>query len=308
MRANKILQGDVRNVLRKLPGESVNMVMTSPPYWALRDYGVKGQLGLEPSYEEYINNLCDIFEEVKRLLKEDGTCWVNIGDTYSGSGTPSSSERKNLEVRKIKAGAFPKTKPNWSKLGFPKKCLVMIPLRFAIEMVNRGWILRNIIIWHKPNAMPSSVKDRFTVDFEYLFFFSKNGKYHFEQQREPHKAESIERTKYKWNGHREKGSSYSGLNVKKMCHPDGRNKRCVWDIRTKPSKEAHFAMYPEELCEIPIKAGCPKDGIVLDPFFGSGTTGIVALKQGKNFLGVELNPEYIKIAKRRIKNAIKSSD
>jgi len=342
MKVNQILHGDSLTELKKLPDKSINMCMTSPPYWALRDYGMDGQLGLEPTFDEYINKLCDIFDEVKRVLRDDGTCWVNIGDTYNSHS----------------------------------KSLVMIPFRFAIEMVNRGWILRNTIIWHKRNCMPSSAKDRFTVDFEYLFLFSKNKKYYFETQYEPLSEVSIKRSRYGLNQTNNNQKAVNVQNLDKMgnrfCNPKGRNKRAVWTINPKPFKEAHFAVYPEELCETPIKAGCPKfvcnkcgkirkkiyehikgkygnhnkfnkqreidgsdkfvrhglqgstlggvvgydifkgytycgcnagftSGIILDPFFGAGTTGLVALKQRKNFIGIELNPKYIKIAKKRLK-------
>lgn len=295
IKTNHIFKGDAKSILKSLPGESVDMVMTSPPYWALRDYHVKGQLGLESNFEEYILKLCDVFDEVKRVLKEHGTCWVNLGDTYSGNSTGKTdikySEYMKYQQRKLQKRSN----------GYPEKSLCMIPLRFAVEMVKRSWILRNVIIWHKPNAMPSSVRDRFTVDFEYLFFFVKSKNYYFNQAREPHKKESIERTKHKWEGHRESGSSYAGMDIRKMCHPDGRNKRCVWSICTKPLKEEHFASYPQELCRIPIEAGCPKNGTVLDPFFGAGTTGLVAIKQNKKFVGIEINPSYISLAKKRIR-------
>ena len=200
----------------------------------------------------------------------------------------------------------------------PQKSLVQIPHRFAIEMVSRGWILRNTIIWHKPNCMPSSVKDRFTIDFEYLFFFVKNKKYFFETQYEPHKTQEnrpsrvVRNRNYnydsKFNNNPEAYNSprartkRNGYDAEEHFYsPQGRNMRTVWKISTKPFKEAHFAVYPEELCEIPIKAGCPIGGIVLDTFFGSGTTGLVALKQNKQFVGIELNPKYIKIAEERLK-------
>ena len=352
-----ILQGDALTKLKELKEKSVNMVMTSPPYWALRDYGSdvetiwdgdenckhefevkerrlhggtmkedfgcsrgtremtdwktkdgfcqkcgawKGQLGLEPTFDLYIKHLCDIFDEVKRVLRDDGTCWVNLGDTYySKSGGKFQNDNISNKQRNDASGI---SKANKLKEGkeLEQKNLTLIPFRFAIEMQNRGWILRNVIIWHKPNCMPSSVKDRFTVDFEYIFFFSKKKKYYFEQQLEPVKLQSIHRTKYKWEGHREKMSAYEGMDIKNMCKGEGRNKRAVWEIKPKGFKEAHFAVYPEKLCETPIKAGCPKDGIVLDPFFGAGTTGLVALKQGKKFIGIELNPEYIEIAKKRL--------
>jgi DNA modification methylase len=264
----------------------------------------KGQLGLEPTFDLYIKNLCDIFDEVKRVLRNDGTCWVNLGDTYGGSGNSSghTKETKNLGYTTSQMGA---SKGNQKATKGMEKSLCNIPARFSIEMQNRGWILRNVIIWHKNNCMPSSVQDRFTIDFEYLFFFVKSKRYWFETQREPHKwADKDKRSKLRRVEHKS-GKSYlenSQQGFKGVgYHPNGRNKRAVWNINTKPFKEAHFAVYPEQLCETPIKAGCPVKGIVLDPFFGAGTTGLVALKQNKKFIGIELNPEYIKIAQNRLK-------
>ncbi|MBU0760506.1 MAG: site-specific DNA-methyltransferase [Nanoarchaeota archaeon] len=300
MKINCILQGNAKDTLKTIPNESIDMCITSPPYWALRDYGAKGQLGLEPNFSAYIENLCDVFDEVKRTLKKEGTCWVNLGDTYAGSQSTNSSVKCANQFNAHVKECYRKKAINSKVEGVQNKCLTLIPFRFALEMVNRGWILRNVIIWHKPNCMPSSVKDRFTVDFEYLFFFSKSKKYFFKQQREPHKDESIIRTSYGWNGHREPMSSYCGMNIEKMCHPDGRNKRCVWTVPTKGLRDAHFAVFPNKLIETPISAGCSEKGIVLDPFLGSGTTALVALKQNKRFLGIELNKSYIKIAKRRI--------
>ncbi len=296
---NKILQGDCLEVLKTLPGESINCVVTSPPYWALRDYGAEGQLGLEPTFQEYINKLCDIFDEVKRVLRKDGTCWVNMGDTYSGGnranggGDVGSFEPKNKSKNKADFS------PNRMGCGVQDKCLLQIPSRFAIEMTNRGWILRNEIIWYKPNCMPSSAKDRFTVDFEKAFFFVKNKKYWFETQYEPHKSKphKYSNAKYKSIGKTSRAESDGS----EFYHPQGRNKRTVWKVTTKPYKEAHFATYPEDLIEPMIKAGCPEQGIVLDPFIGSGTTAVVAKKQNKNYIGIELNSEYIKLAEDRIK-------
>ena len=344
MEVNKIYQGDALEVLKTFPDESINMVLTSPPYWALRDYGTaiweggndkcnhqvgrkargnlsdfqqgnKGsfgdeaikigkkcpkcgavrkdlQLGLEPTFQEYMSKLCDIFDEVKRVLRKDGTCWVNIGDTYGGSGgaTGHTENTKNLGYTTSNMGA---SKGNQKATRGLEKSLIQIPSRFAIEMSNRGWILRNEIIWHKGNVMPTSVKDRFTVDFEKIFFFVKDRKYWFEQQ-----TESATYTDSRYN----KGN----IRYKSRQTPVGvtvsdiRNKRTVWKINPKSFAEAHFAVYPEKLCEIPIKAGCPKGGIVLDPFFGSGTTAVVARYLDRKWVGIELNPEYIKIANRRL--------
>jgi len=297
---NKIYCGDSLELLKQLPNESIDCIITSPPYWALRDYKTKGQIGLEEDFNDYIRKLCDIFDEAKRVLKNEGTCWVNMGDTYYTKSGSSFLNDKIVSSKKIKITGINKANSIRGKGLIKSKNLTLIPLRFAIEMQKRGWIIRNVIIWHKPNCMPSSVKDRFTVDFEYLFFFVKNKKYYFNQQREPHKKESIKRAEYGWEGHREPGSSFSGMNIKKMCHPNGRNKRCVWKISTKSFKGAHFAVYPPELIEIPIKAGCPRGGIVLDPFIGSGTTAVVCKKLSRNYLGFDINKKYCKIAEKRI--------
>ena len=301
---NKIIQGEALEELKKLKSESIDCVMTSPPYWALRDYGVEGQLGLEPTFDQFINNLCNIFDEVQRVLKKSGTCWVNLGDTYNAG-------RSGGHAGGLKGLDKPENSPNQSGVNVKElkaKSLVMIPFRFAIEMVNRGWILRNVIVWHKKNCMPSSVKDRFTVDFEYLFFFSKSKKYWFDRQFEPYKEGTEERYKYnfdksgrQWSDDKE--SLFNEIGGIGELNPQGRNKRCVWTINPQPFPEAHFAVYPEKLCETPIKSGCPKDGIVLDPFMGAGTTAVMAKKLGRDFLGIELNPEYIKIAEKRLKKA-----
>ena len=291
---NKIIQGDALNVLKTISDESIDCVMTSPPYWALRDYGIEGQLGLESTFQEYITKLCDIFDEIKRVLKKTGTCWVNIGDTYGGSGNNGNyKDPKDINGRTGQSKAINKNAI--------AKSLCQIPSRFAIQMCNRGWILRNEIIWHKSNAMPSSVKDRFTVDFEKLFFFTKSKKYYFETQYEPviNHSDAWYRHKLRQNKNYKLKKPYQH-NFPIPKYPNKKNKRTVWNINTKPFKEAHFAVFPEKLCETPINAGCPKDGIVLDPFSGAGTTSVVAKKQGKSFIGIELNKEYIEIAQKRI--------
>jgi DNA modification methylase len=298
---NKIICGDSLEILKTLKDESVDCVITSPPYWALRDYGVDGQLGLESTFQEYITKLCDIFDEVKRVLKKEGTCWVNLGDTYGGSGAGTT---RNADISKYVENSkqvyvLPNGMARASKM--PSKSLLQIPSRFAIEMSNRGWILRNEIIWHKPNCMPSSVKDRFTVDFEKVFFFVKNKKYWFETQYEPIKSVDDKRVDMGREEHKGKSATKQYGSSATVIHSYGRNKRAVWTITTKPFKEAHFATYPEQLIEPMIKAGCPIGGIVLDPFFGAGTTGVVAKKLNRDYLGIELNPDYIDIATRRIR-------
>ena len=318
---NKIYHGDCLEVLKTLPSESVDCVVTSPPYWALRDYGVTGQIGLEPKYQEYILKLCNIFDEVKRVLKKEGTCWVNIGDTYMGNSSYYKKGRQgfgNDKIRMINKKQW--QDPKYLSAGdsrlrarehiasneIREKSLCQIPSRFAIEMINRGWILRNEIIWHKPNCMPSSVKDRFTVDFEKVFFFVKNKKYYFEQQLEKSIWAEIDKRAVT-GGITKSGKSISENGRQYQISKSGsfrkdkmRNVRSVWTINTKGLKEAHFATYPEALIEPMIRAGCPSSGIVLDPFFGAGTTGLVARKQDKNYIGIELNEEYIKIAEARI--------
>ena len=264
-----LYNSDTLSFLNQFPDCSVDMVITSPPYWMLRDYGVDGQIGLEQSFHDYLDNLLAIFNEVKRILKDTGTCWVNLGDTF-----------------------FSKT-----------KCL--IPERFAIEMVENGWLLRNTIIWHKPNAMPESTKDRFTNDYEYLYFFTKNQKYHFEQQLEEYKnplnrwggEKVIPKSQSEWDIATSQ-KTYRERNMRP--NPKGRNKRCVWSINTKPFKGAHFAVFPEDLIEIPVKAGCPKNGVVLDLFTGSGTSLVVAEKQNRKWIGIEINSDYCEIAKKRL--------
>jgi site-specific DNA-methyltransferase (adenine-specific) len=380
MKINKIYQGDCLEVLKTFPDESINCVMTSPPYWALRDYGIEGQLGLEPIFQDYINKLCDIFDEVKRVLRKDGTCFVNIGDTYyTKSGGAFLNDQLN-GTKRVKNLGINKANEIRGRGLLEDKNLTLTPLRFAIEMQKRGWIVRNVIIWHKPNCMPCSVRDRFTVDFEYLFFFVKNKKYWFETQREGTNISTMDnsrvrdviKNRIKYSGTRAGQNEIENYEKDKYSMI-GRNKRTVWRICPKPFKESHFATYPEELCETPIKAGCPEficnkcgkarekimkpteeyakllnqswtedtdkskelrnkigfkvntkkvaccsdyvfdkwnecncqegfsGGICLDPFFGAGTTGLVALKQNKKFVGIELNPEYIKIAENRLK-------
>ena len=274
------------------------MVITSPPYWALRDYEVDGQMGIEETFEEYVANLCGIFNEVRRVLKKEGTCWINLGDTYISKG--ESRHIGYAYPKNKKVGIQNCTEPSGLPQSIPEKCLAQIPARFAIEMTNRGWILRNEIVWHKPNCMPTSAKDRFTVDFEKLFFFVKRQQYYFEQQFEPF----VQHSDVAYRSSLRKGKNYDAklpyqANLPASFNPRGRNKRCVWTIPTRPCRQAHAAIFPPDLIETPILAGCPKYGIVLDPFMGSGTTAIVALKLSRRFIGIELNPDFVAMAHER---------
>lgn len=301
MKTNQIIQGDALEVLKTFLEKSINCVMTSPPYFNQRDYGIKEQLGLEKTPEDYVNKLCGIFDEVKRVLRDDGTCWVNISDCYGGfqgknAGYPDRKQEK-ADVPQIKRDS--KT----------AKSLLCVPELFLLEMVKRGWLIRNKIIWHKNNVMPSSARDRFTIDYEMLYFFVKKKKYYFEQQFESLAKSSLKDPRLDKGREEHIGKSASGIYSTNatVIKSIGRNKRTVWNINTKPSKVKHFAIYPEKLIEVPLKAGCPVDGIILDPFFGAGTTGLVALKQNKKFIGIELNPEYIEIAKKRLKSLLEQS-
>jgi DNA modification methylase len=305
-------------VLKTLPANSVDCVMTSPPYWQLRNYGVAGQLGLETTFEEYIRKLCDVFDEIKRVLKPAGTCWVNIADTYAadGMGNQGFNERWHGKTfRSDKQAQADRQRPHRPKAAVPEKSLVLVPFRFALEMVNRGWTLRNTIIWHKPNCLPANVQDRFTVDFEHLFFFTKSKRYFFERQYEPHHPSTIKRVQsFRRNGERFDPARHKAAAgplewtpfevLERICrrglNPRGRNKRCVWTIPVRGFPGQHFATFPEQLIEIPMQAGCPPGGIVCDPFFGAGTTGLVARRLHRHFLGIELNPGYVRLARGRL--------
>ena len=338
-----IFEGSSLPVLESLPSESIDCVVTSPPYWALRDYGTegivwdgspecdhewldtvnnscakcgawKGSLGLEPDFKLYIKHLLDIFDEVKRVLKDSGTLWVNIADTYSGShqgygkSTLSRLSGKNKENLGSTDSYLQKyshtinTPPPNSKTSIPDKSLCLIPNRFSIGMLDRGWICRNDIIWHKPSCMPQSVYDRFTIDYEHVFFFVKNKKYYFKQQFEPFRDSSLLRAKYGYHSKKTDTGIHGGMTSKTQAEAarkmvtgelPGRNKRCVWNIASQSFKGSHFAVYPPMLIKPMIDAGCPEGGIVLDPFAGSGTTGLVAKQLRRRFIGIELSKKYI---------------
>lgn len=288
--------GDSKQVLEYLAGRGkyiADMVITSPPYWAARDYGVDGQLGQELSFREYVMNLCDYLDPLYTLIELGGTLWVNLGDGYYGAskGTGGRGHKQDTSP-----GSFFNPKKFYKIKELKEKTLCMIPSRFAIEMTDyRGWILRNDIIWHKPNQMPNSAKDRFTVDYEHLFMFSREKKYKFNQQ--------LERSIYAGDdrgsrGDSRRGTGYNSVGGKTK---EFKNKRTVWSINTQPHKGlGHFAPYPDKLVETPIMAGSNEGDTVLDPFLGSGTTAIVAERLGRKWIGIELNEEYCNISLREI--------
>ena len=287
---NTIINGNSLEVLKSLPDNSIDCCVTSPPYYALRDYGCDGQIGLEETPEKYIERLCDVFSEVRRVLTPQGTLWLNIGDSYNGNKVGNTEVVKNKKVSE--SNDF--HKKLWS--GAKPKDLIGIPWMLAFALRSQGWYLRQDIIWQKPNPMPESMTDRCTKSHEYIFLLSKSQKYYFDHEAIQEKA------KYPFDNRGERGDIRRGTQMNSMSGQTGemRNKRDVWTVNTKPCKEAHFATYPFELIKPCILAGCPENGIVLDPFMGSGTTAIVARSLNRNYLGVELNPEYIKIAHKRL--------
>lgn len=302
MKRNCILVGDCIEQLRKLPDESIDCCITSPPYYGLRDYGVDGQIGLENTPQEYVLKLVDVFKEVKRVLKSNGTLWLNIGDSYCNSNGYARASKQYQRQGRNDAPANDRDLKMLHDSGFKTKDLIGIPWMLAFALRDDGWYLRQDIIWEKPNPMPESVRDRCTRSHEYIFLLSKSQHYHYDCDaiKERAKTKPTKRNKHKegYQADYAKGDRFSP--GERVYGADGyRNKRDVWNVSLRPVKEAHFATYPEKLIEPCILAGCIEGGVVLDPFFGSGTTGIVAMKHGRDFIGIELNPEYIKIAKRR---------
>ena len=305
----EILVGDNRKALKELPDASVQTVVTSPPYWGLRDYGHDNQIGLEQSPEDFIEQLCIVFDEVWRVLKDDGTIWVNLGDSYAGSGAGGGGNRKGNEHGQH--DAFVEIGRPATPNGLKAKDLVGIPWRFAFAMQARGWYLRSDIIWHKPNPMPESVTDRPTKSHEYIFLMTKSPRYYYDHQavKEPFAESSVGRLAQditqQVGSARANGGKKDNGNLKAVGDINaGRNKRTVWSVNVKGYKEAHFATYPTELIEPCILAGSKENDTVLDPFSGSGTTGEVALKHGRNYIGLELNADYAAISEKRITDAV----
>ena len=296
-----LLNGNCLTLLSSLPEGSVDCCVTSPPYWGLRDYNNPHQLGLEVTPEEYVANQVAVFREVRRVLSGNGTLWLNLGDCYADAGR--SHGRRAKDAGGVSRPSHEKTcercgEPFIGGLsrrfcssycggsdnskranrpgGLKHKDLIGMPWKLAFALQADGWYLRQDIIWHKPNAMPESVTDRPTKSHEYIFLLSKSGRYHYD-----HGAV--------------KEDAVSGAK---------RNKRSVWSIATRPFPDAHFATYPPELIEPCILAGCPTGGTVLDPYFGAGTTGLVADRLGRNCIGIELNPEYAAIARKRLSDEL----
>jgi DNA modification methylase len=295
--------GDWIEQLRALPSDSVNCCITSPPYWGLRDYGVAGQLGLEDTLAHYVGQLVEGFDQVRRVLRSDGTLWLNLGDAYAGKTVSRRTQGPAITGRRA-AAADARQRPGLTD-GFKHKDLMGIPWRVAFALQDAGWFLRADIIWHKPNPMPESVKDRPGRAHEYLFLLSKCSRYFYDAAavREPAKTGNHHRNVFGPRPTHVPGRDpHLGL-WKTKDRSAGRNKRSVWTIHPKPFKGAHFAVYPERLVEPCILAGCPRGGLVLDPFTGSGTTGAVAARLGRSFVGIELNPTYAAMAERRISEA-----
>ena len=309
-----ILVGDVLTRIKEIPDQTVQTCITSPPYWGLRDYGHDGQLGLEPSPEAYVESMVEVFREVRRVLRDDGTLWLNLGDSYHGSwGNYSGQNRGHGSQREIVTGSLTQQKsydgleewrpPSSYRIeGLKPKDLVGIPWRVAFALQQDGWWLRQDIIWHKPNPMPESVTDRCTKAHEYMFLLTKSARYYFDNDPIKEPANNAGKIGGSFKG-RQGTANYhaqSGGVGSEAKNYENRNKRSVWTINTKPFKGAHFAVMPEALCEPPILATSQPDDLVFDPFTGSGTVATVALRHGRNYLGIELNPDYTQIAHDRI--------
>jgi DNA modification methylase len=304
----QILEGDCLQMLKRLPSESINTCITSPPYWGLRNYNdEEKQLGMEDTPEDFVENLVKVFREVKRVLRDDGTVWLNLGDSYNTTQAGNKTWGDGVGANKHYVdGSIPK-KRNLIQ-GLKKKDLIGIPWRTALALQNDGWYLRQDIIWNKPNPMPESITDRCTKAHEYIFLLTKKPQYYFDN-------EAIKEDSVSINSKGEVGKANSTINIgKSVADKEGfeirdglknmgvypqKNKRSVWTVTTKPYKDAHFATFPQDLIEPCVLAGCPKDGLVLDPFAGSGTTGQVALANNRKAVLIELNAEYVQLIKKR---------
>lgn len=306
-----ILVGDVRAVVKTLASESVHCIVTSPPYFGLRDYGCDGQIGLEPTPDDYVAEMVAVFRECRRVLCSDGTLWLNLGDSYNNARSDGHGATGGLDKSTLAAAApmsaTPTKKGTDAFLGVKQR--LMIPARVALALQQDGWWLRDEIIWHKPNPMPVSVTDRTTPAHEMLYMFSKSARYHYDMEAVKEPAVSTDRKKWtdggsdKQRGHGRQHAGFNGRYAERIMAegaPTTRQPRSVWSIATRPFKGAHFATFPPDLVRPCIKAGCPAGGTVLDPFFGAGTTGLVAAELDRDCIGIELNPEYAAIASERL--------
>ena len=302
---------DSRTAWEHLPEHSADAIVTSPPYFGLRDYGHDGQLGLEPSPDEYITDLADLLSGYgERVLKPGGSLWLNLGDSYSTTPSGSPTGGKTAQVGNTKTGAFNQHVPPGD---FSLKCLLMIPERVALALIDRGWILRNRVVWAKPNGMPSSVQDRLATKHEALFHFVRQPRYHYDldairepaktaehHARYPDSAYKHSRTKHA----RREADGLSSPTAFTSMHPNGANPGDVWTVPTQPYPDAHFAVFPPELVRRPILATVPEGGTVLDPFFGSGTTAVMARRLGRKAVGVELSEAYCELAAKRFQQEV----
>ncbi len=313
-----LYRGDCLDVLKRFPAASVNCVVTSPPYWGLRDYGVAGQLGLEATPDEFIAKMVAMFREVWRVLRDDGTLWVNMGDSYAAGAIGGSKVGLRNTLQTGSPSGYhtrPKTeneraRPRPLAAGLKPKDLVGIPWRLAFALQADGWCLRSDIIWHKPNPMPESVTDRPTKSHEYVFLLAKSERYYFDAKAVREKAcgppggnivptkgagQDLMRTR--------NGLHLAQIKARENGGFENRNIRTVWTIPTEAYKGAHFATFPRKLVRPCVMAGCPPGGMVLDPFVGSGTVGAVCVELGRDFIGIDLNAKYLTMARRRINNA-----
>jgi len=296
---------DIMSGLKQIHDKSVNCVITSPPYWQLRDYGFPEQWGLEPTFQEYLDHLWKMMDEIWRIMKDDGTAWINLGDTYGGANSRASNNGR---------AGFGNPREAIVNRGIDK-CLMLIPHRFAIGCIDRGWIMRNDIIWAKRNGMPESVTDRFSKKHEYFFFMAKNKKYYFDldEIRDKHSWKNKDNLKLVGKQCKTSGDSkadninWIGRKREERYNKKGKNPGDVsdfWDIPTKPSKKNHFATYNTKLIDKCIISGCPEGGTILDPFNGTGTTTLRAQQLKRKWIGIDGKEEYCEIAKQRIEAEI----
>lgn len=304
----QVLVGDAIDQLKTIESETVHCCVTSPPYYSLRDYGNDGQIGLEPTLSEYIDKLVEVFREVKRVLRDDGTLWLNIGDSYNGTGGAGGDYNK---------GGLREGQPKYkgkNDMAFKRKDLMLVPHRLAIALQEDGWYVRQDIVWSKPNPMPEPAKDRCVKAHEYIFLLSKSPTYFFDHLaiQEPsvqglvHSGRDANSTTEHYGADNGGNTGLDNWKRKLRVHgtPEKRNKRSVWHSPNVPWKGAHFAVFPPTLIEPCVLAGCPIGGIVLDPFGGSGTTAGVALKNGRNAILIELNTEYAELIPKRIEGIV----